>query len=163
MFIADFEDHEIILNKSWMNQCNLLLNMKNDSLIFSQIISLIKIKSSNDATIFKSTIIDLNMFKFSKKIQILFQRWSNSNKQSFFIYNVNAKSFDLFVKQQEVQIFIMFIKDIDQQLQFDVKNQMKSINLNNVEIVVVNLQNIKKKLFSKYHDYFDVFDRVQIN
>ena len=34
MFIADFENHEIILNKSWMNQCDLLLNMKNDSLIF---------------------------------------------------------------------------------------------------------------------------------
>ena len=54
----------------------------------------------------------------------------------------------------------MFMKDIDQQLQFDVKSQMKSINLNNVEIVVVNLQNIKKKLFSEYHDYLNVFDRA---
>ena len=35
---------------------------------------------------------------------------------------------------------------------------MKLINLNNVEIVVVNLQNIKKKLFFKYYDYLDVFD-----
>ena len=52
------------------------------------------------------------------------------------------------------------MKDIDQQLQFDVENQMKSISLNNVEIVVVNLQNIKKKLPSEYHDYFDVFDRA---
>ena len=34
MFIANFEDHEIILNKSWMNQCDLLLNIKNDNLIF---------------------------------------------------------------------------------------------------------------------------------
>ena len=50
------------------------------------------------------------------------------------------------------------MKDIDQQLQFNVKNQMKLINLSNVEIVVVNLQNIKKKLFFKYHDYFNVFD-----
>ena len=40
---------------------------------------------------------------------------------------------------------------------------MKSINLNNVEIAVVNLQNIKKKLFSEYHDYLDVFDRAQVN
>ena len=39
----------------------------------------------------------------------------------------------------------MFMKDIDQQFQFDVKNQMKLINLNNVEIIVVNIQNIKKK------------------
>ena len=54
----------------------------------------------------------------------------------------------------------MFMKDIDQQFQFDVKNQVKLINLNNVEIAVVNLQNIRKKLFFKYHDYFDVFDRV---
>ena len=52
------------------------------------------------------------------------------------------------------------MKNIDQQLQFDVKNQVKSINLNNVEIVIVNLQNIKKKLLFEYYDYFDVFDRV---
>ena len=57
----------------------------------------------------------------------------------------------------------MFMKNIDQQFQFDVKSQMKSINLNNVEIAAVNFQNIKKKLLSKYHDYLDVFDRVQIN
>ena len=54
----------------------------------------------------------------------------------------------------------MFIKNIDQQFQFDVKNQMKSTNLNNVEIVVVNFQNIKKKLLFEYHDYLDVFNQV---
>ena len=78
----------------------------------------------------------------------------------FFIHSVSAESFDLLIKQQEIQIFIMFMKDIDQQFQFDVKNQMKLINLNNVEIVVVNLQNIKKKLFFEYHDYLDIFDRI---
>ena len=57
----------------------------------------------------------------------------------------------------------MFMKNIDQQLQFDVKSQIKLINLSNVEIAAVNLQNIKKKLFSEYHDYLDVFDRAQIN
>ena len=40
---------------------------------------------------------------------------------------------------------------------------MKSINLNNVEIAIVNLQNIKKKLSFKYHDYLIVFDRASIN
>ena len=98
MFIADFGNHEIILNKSWMNQYDLLLNMKNDSLIFFQTISSIKFESSNDATTFKSTIVDLNVFKFSKKIRILFRRQSNSNKQSFFIHNVSAEPFDLLVK-----------------------------------------------------------------
>ena len=63
-----------------MNQCNLLLNMKNDSLIFFQTISSIKIELLNDATIFKSTIVDLNVFKFSKKIRILSRRRSNSNE-----------------------------------------------------------------------------------
>ena len=54
----------------------------------------------------------------------------------------------------------MFMKNIDQQLQFDVKNQMKLINLNNVEIAVVNFRDIKKKLFFKYNDYLNVFDRA---
>ena len=40
---------------------------------------------------------------------------------------------------------------------------MKSISLSNVEIAVVNLQNIKKKLFFEYHDYLDVFNRAQVN
>ena len=88
------------------------------------------------------------------------RRHSNSKEKLFFIYNVDAELFDLLIKQSEVQIFVMFMKDIDQQLQFDVKSQMKSINLSNVEIVVVNFQNIKKKLSFKYHDYLDVFDRV---
>ena len=134
--------------------------MKNDSLIFFQIISSIKIESLNDAIIFKSTIVDLNVFKSLKKIQILFRRRSNSNEQSFLIYSVNVKSFGLLIKQQKVQIFVMFMKDIDQQLQFNVKSQIKLINLSNIEIAVVNLQNIKKKLSSEYHDYFDVFDRI---
>ena len=94
MFIADLEDHEIILSKLWMNQCDLLLNMKNDNLIFFQTISLIKIESSNDAIIFKSTIIDLNVFKSSKKIRILSRRRSNLNEQSFSIHSVSAESFD---------------------------------------------------------------------
>ena len=134
--------------------------MKNDSLIFFQTIPSVKVGSSNDATIFKSTIVDLNVFKFLKKIRILPRRRSNPNEQSFSIHSVSAEPFDLLVRQQEVQIFAMFMKDIDQQLQFDVENQVKSINLNNVEIAAVNLQNIKKKLPSEYHDYLDVFDRA---
>ena len=50
------------------------------------------------------------------------------------------------------------MKNIDQQLQFNVKNQMKSINLNHVKIVVVTFQNIKKKLSFKYYNYLNVFD-----
>ena len=76
--------------------------MKNDSLIFFQAIPSVKIELSNDATIFKLTIVDLNVFKSLKKIRILSRRWSNSNEQSFFIHNVSAESFDLLVKQQRV-------------------------------------------------------------
>ena len=36
------------------------------------------------------------------------------------------------------------MKIVDQQLQFDMKSQMKLINFNNVKVVVVNFQNIKK-------------------
>ena len=156
MFIIDIEDHEIILNKSWINQCDLLLNIKNDSLIFFEEISLIKIESSNDLTIFKTTTADLNIFTFSKKIQILSRRRPNSKKQFFYIHNVSAKSFNLLTRQQEIQIFIIFMKNIDQQLQFDVKSQTKSIDLNNVKAAIVNLQNINKRLSSEYYDYLDV-------
>ena len=81
-----------------MNQCDLLLNIKNDNLIFFQVILSIKIELLNDITIFKSTIVDLNVFRFLNKVQILSQRRLNSNEQFFFIHNVNAESFDLLVK-----------------------------------------------------------------
>ena len=95
MFVANFENHEIILNKFWMNWYGLLLNIKNDNLIFFQETLSTSIETSNDLTIFNSTIIDLNIFIFNlEKVQILSQRWSSSIEQSFLIHNVNAKSFE---------------------------------------------------------------------
>ena len=37
---------------------------------------------------------------------------------------------------------------------------MKLINLNDIEIVIVDFQNIKKKLFFNSYNYFNVFDRA---
>ena len=36
------------------------------------------------------------------------------------------------------------MKDINQQLRFNVKSQVKTINFNNVEVIAVNFHNIKK-------------------
>ena len=72
--------------------------MKNNNLIFFQIISSIKIKLLNNVTIFILTIVDLNIFIFSKEIQILPRRYLNSKRKLFFIYNIDAKSFDLLIK-----------------------------------------------------------------
>ena len=72
--------------------------MKNNNLIFFQAISLIKIELSNNATIFKSIIINLNVFTFLKIVQIFFRRRSNLKKNNFFIYNVDAEFFDLLIK-----------------------------------------------------------------
>ena len=81
-----------------MNQYDYLLNMKNNNLIFFQKISSIKIKSLNNVIVFKLTIVDLNVFNFLKKMQILSRCRSNLNEKYFFIYNVNAKSFNLLIK-----------------------------------------------------------------
>ena len=97
--------------------------------------------------VFKSTIVDLNVFIFSKKIQILSRRRSNSIEQSLFIYNISAKSFYLLTRQQKVQTFIIFMKAIDQQSRFNIETQIKLISFNNIKIVVTNLQNIKKTGF----------------
>ena len=157
MFIADLGDHEIILGKPWMNQCGLLLNMKNDSLVFPQETPSVQIGSSDDAT------TDLNVPKPSKRVQILPRRRPDPNEQPFSIHSVGAEPFGLLARQQGVQIFAMSMEDIDQQLQFDVESQVESISLSNVEIAAANLQDIKKKLPSEYHDYLDVFDRAQAN
>ncbi len=35
MLIADIDHHEVILNKFWMNKNEILLNMQNDVIVFS--------------------------------------------------------------------------------------------------------------------------------
>ena len=79
-----------------MNQYNLLLKIKNNNLTFFQTISLIKNELLNNATIFKSTIVDLNIFTFKKNTNLV--STSFEFKKFLFIYNVDAEFFDLLIK-----------------------------------------------------------------
>ena len=79
-----------------------MLNIKNDNLIFFQTISFIKIRLLNNAIVFKSMIVDLKVFIFSKKnINFILTSFEFEEK-FFFIYNIDAEFFDLLTKQSKI-------------------------------------------------------------
>ncbi len=74
---------------------------------------------------------------------------------------IEAATYKMLVKWSDVKIFAVIILKIDQ-LITTVENKSKEVNLHELSHVKI-LEKIKVKLFLKYHDYLDVFDRVMIN
>jgi len=96
MLIANIEHHEVILSKFWMNKNEILLNMRHDTIIFSNqldtSISIFSISSNTKhSSWLQSTLISLaahsKIFKMLKHSVSFFQ------KESFSIQNINVVSF----------------------------------------------------------------------
>ncbi len=67
----------------------------------------------------------------------------------------------MLVKQSDVKTFAVIILKIDW-LITRVENKLEEVNLHELSHVKI-LEEIKVKLFFKYHDYLDVFNRAMIN
>ncbi len=96
MLIADIKHHEAILSKFWMNKNEILLNMKHDTIVFSDqldtSISIFSISSNTKHSSWsRSTLISSaahsKIFKMFKHSVSFFQ------KESFSIQNIDVISF----------------------------------------------------------------------
>jgi len=84
-------------------------------------------------------------------------------KESFSIQNINVVSFQALVKRKkknQIEIFAMFIKDIDREIIYNTQCKLNVINIFSVNEMTQNLENVKVKLSLKYQDFLDVFDQV---
>ncbi len=166
MLIADINHHEVILSKLWMNKNEILLNMQNDVIVFSnQLNTSISIFSiflnSKHSSWLQSTssssIIQTKIFMMLKRL---------IRKESFSIQSINAASFKTLLnhsKKNKIKVFALFMININRKIAYNTQNNLNALNVSSIDETTQNLKDIKAKLSSKYHEFLDVFDRAQLN
>ncbi len=169
MLIADIEHYEVILSKLWMNKNEILLNMKHDTIIFSDLlnisISIFSISlNMKHSSWLRST--STSSAAHSKIFKMLKHLVSFIQKESFLIQNIDIISFQAFIKRKkknQTEIFAMFIEDIDRKIVYNTQCELNVINVFSVDEMTQNLEDIKVKLSLKYQNFLDVFDQAQVN
>jgi len=169
MLKIDIEHHEAILSKLWMNKNEILLNMRHDTIIFSdQLNTFISIFSISSNTKYSSWSwsTSISSAAHSKIFKMLKHSVSFFQKESFLIQNIDVISFQALVKwkkKNQTEIFAMFIEDIDREIVYNTQCKLDVINIFSVNEMTQNLEDIKVKLSLKYQNFLNVFDQVQAN
>ncbi len=164
MLIADIEHYEAILSKLWMNKNEILLNMKHDTIIFSDQLNnsiSIFLISSNTKHLSWSRSTLISSAAHSKIFKMLKHSVSFISKESFSIQNINVISFQALVKRKkknQTEIFAMFIEDINRKIIYNTQCKLNVINIFSVNETTQILEDIKVKLSLKYQNFLDVFD-----
>ncbi len=167
MLIADIEHHEAILSKLWMNKNEILLNMRHDTIVFSNQLNtsiLIFSISLNTKYLSWSWSTSISSTAHSKIFKMLKHSVSFFQKESFSIQNIDVVSFQVLVKwkkKNQTEIFAMFIEGIDRKIAYNTQCKLDVINVFSINEMTQNLEDIKVKLLLKYQNFLDVFDWVQ--
>jgi len=170
MLITDINHHEVILNKLWMNKNEILLNMQNNVIVFSnQLNTSISIFSillnSKHSSWSRSTSFS---FIIQTKTFIMLKQSvsTTTKKESFSIQSINAASFKTLLnqlKKNQTEVFALFMTDINREITYNTQCNLNVLNNSAINETTQNLKDIKVKLSSEYHEFLDVFDRVQSN
>ncbi len=170
MLIADIDHHEVILSKFWMNKNEILLNMQNDVIVFSNqlntSISIFSISlNSKHSSWSRSTLFS---FIIQTKTFIMLKQSASTmtKKESFSIRSIDAASFKTLLnqlKKNQTEVFALFMTDIDREITYNTQCNLNALNVNSINKTTQNLKDIKAKLSSKYHEFLDVFNRAQSN
>ncbi len=191
MLIIRLNQHQMILEKTWMNKINLVIDMQIDFLrfsnfnftsqksiaLFSSNKSITKRKSLTSTHILKRsfTFVTSQFSQNKKFIKQLKQRdaaLTNINSKSTFslksfsfssmnIAIIKTATYRMLVKWSDIKIFAVIILKIDW-LITTAENKSEEVNLHELSYAEA-LEQVKIKLFSEYHDYLDVFDRAMID
>ena len=87
-------------------------------------------------------------------------------KESFSIQSINVASFKILLncsKKNQTEVFTLFMKNINRKITYNTQCILNALNVSFIKKTTQNLKTIKVKLSSEYHDFLDVFDRVQLN
>ncbi len=87
-------------------------------------------------------------------------------KESISIWSINVASFKTLLnhsKKNKIEVFTLFMMNINRKIAYNTQCDLNALNVSFVEKTTQNLKAIKVKLPSEYHDFLDVFDRVQLN
>jgi len=177
MLITRLDQHQMILEKTWINKIDLVIDMWINSLRFSNFIpsqKLIVLFSSNKTITKQKSLTSTQILKrsISSVITQLSEKSSSFSKIVKLSNSINfASSFDSMniamietaaykslVKRLNVTTFAIIITKIDRLLK-TARNKLEDVNLQELSHEEI-LKEVKAKLSSKYHDYLDVFNRA---
>ncbi len=170
MLITDIDHYEVILEKSWMNKNEILLNMQINVIVFSnQLNTLISIFSISLNSKHSSwSWLTSSTFIFQSKISRMLKESISTTiqKESFSIQSINIASFKTLLncsKKNQTEVFTLFMKNIDRKIAYNTECNLNALNVSFVKKTTQNLKDIKAKLSLKYHEFLDVFDWTQLN
>jgi len=66
-------------------------------------------------------------------------------------------------KKNKIEVFALFMTNINKEIAYNIQCDLNALNVFSINEMTQNLKDIKAKLSSKYHEFLDVFDRVQLN
>ncbi len=170
MLIADIDHHEVILSKFWMNKNEILLNMWNDVIVFlNQLNTSISVFSILLNSKHLSWLQSTSSSSITQTKTFMMLKWFISitaQKESFSIWSINAASFKTLLnhsKKNQTEVFALFMTNINKEIAYNTQCNLNALNVSLINETTQNLKDIKAKLSSKYHEFLDVFDRVQLN
>jgi len=89
-----------------------------------------------------------------------------AQKESFSIQSIDIASFKTLLncsKKNKIKVFALFMMNINRKIAYNTQCNLNALNVSSINEMTQNLEDIKAKLLSKYHEFLDVFDRVQLN
>jgi len=170
MLIADIDHHEVILSKLWMNKNEILLNMRNDVIVFSDQLNTsisifsISLNSKHSSWSRSTSFSSITQTKISTMLKRLVS--ITAQKESFSIQSINVASFKTLLnhsKKNKIKVFALFMMNINKEIAYNTQCNLNALNISSINETTQNLKDIKAKLFLKYHEFLDVFDRAQSN
>jgi len=82
------------------------------------------------------------------------------------IQSINAASFKTLLnhsKKNKIEVFALFMININRKIAYNTQCNLNALNVSLIDEMTQNLKNIKAKLLSKYYEFLNVFDQVQLN
>ncbi len=184
MLIIRLDQHQMILEKTWMNKIEMTIDMRDNRLQFSSFKAHIKafikahstVLSSKKIAIEQKSSISTQILKRStssvvtrlseksssfSKIMKSFNSVKSSSFNSMNIAMIKTAAYKSLVKWLNVTTFAIIITKIDRLLK-TARNKLKDVNIQELSHEEI-LKEVKVKLSSKYHNYLNMFDRVMID
>ncbi len=168
MLIADIGHHEAILGKLWMNKNGILLNMRNDVIVFpdqlNTPISVFPIPPNSKHPSWSRSTSSPSTTQTKAPTMLKRPVPTTAQEESFSIQSIGAASFKTLLnrsKKNKTEVFALFMTDINREIAYNTQCDLNALNVSSTDETAQNLEDIKAKLPPEYHEFLDVFDRAQ--
>jgi len=149
-----------------MNKNGILLDMRNDVIVFpdqlNTSISVFPILPNSKHSSWSQSTSPSSTTQ--TKASMMLKRLVR--EESFSIRSIDAASFKTLLnrsKKDKIEVFALFMTDINREIAYNTQNDLNALNVSSINETAQDLEDIKAKLSSKYHEFLDVFDRAQSN